>query len=106
MNKKSKIFFSVKWSHVKNQFKTILFITSSFDRKTEKAFVEVMLADQKFERRDVETGISDGINVEIISGIKMDDKIKVWNKTESKKIEDNEDQGQNQEGEFEEDKEE
>ena len=36
----------------------------------------------------------------------MDDKIKVWNKTESKKIEDNEDQGQNQEGEFEEDKEE
>ena len=26
----------------------------------------------------------------------MDDKIKVWNKTESKKIEDNEDQGQNQ----------
>ena len=77
-----------------------------FDRKTEKAFVEVMLADQKFERRDVETGISDGINVEIISGIKMDDKIKVWNKTESKKIENNEDQGQNQEGEFEEDKEE
>ena len=65
-----------------------------------------MLSDQKFERRDVETGISDGINVEIISGIKMDDKIKVWNKTESKKIEDNEDQGQNQEGEFEEDKEE
>ena len=50
--------------------------------------------------------ISDGINVEIISGIKMDDKIKVCNKTESKKIEDNEDQGQNQEGEFEEDKEE
>ena len=36
----------------------------------------------------------------------MDQKIKVWNKTESKKIEDNEDTGQNQEGEFEEDKEE
>ena len=77
-----------------------------FDRKTEKAYVEIMLSDQKFERRDVETGISDGINVEIISGIKMEDKIKVWNKTESKKIEENEDQGQNQEGEFEEDKEE
>ena len=77
-----------------------------FDRKTEKAYVEVLLGDQKFERRDVEIGISDGINVEILSGIKMDQKIKVWNKTESKKIEDNEDTGQNQEGEFEEDKEE
>ena len=65
-----------------------------------------MLGDQKFERRDVEIGISDGINVEILSGIKMDQKIKVWNKTESKKIEENEDTGQNQEGEFEEDKEE
>ncbi|MBR98897.1 MAG: efflux transporter periplasmic adaptor subunit [Flavobacteriaceae bacterium] len=77
-----------------------------FDRKTEKAYVEVLLGDQKFERRDVEIGISDGINVEILSGIKMDQKIKVWNKTESKKIEENEDTGQNQEGEFEEDKEE
>ena len=77
-----------------------------FDRKTEKAYVEVLLGDQKFERRDIEIGISDGINVEILSGIKMDQKIKVWNKTESKKIEDNEDTGQNQEGEFEEDKEE
>ena len=65
-----------------------------------------MLGDQKFERRDVEIGISDGIHVEILSGIKMDQKIKVWNKTESKKIEENEDTGQNQEGEFEEDKEE
>ncbi len=77
-----------------------------FDRKTEKAYVEVLLGDQKFERRDVEIGISDGINVEILSGIKMDQKIKVWNKTESKKIEENEHTGQNQEGEFEEDKEE
>ncbi len=77
-----------------------------FDRKTEKAYVEVLLGDQKFERRDVKIGISDGINVEILSGIKMDQKIKVWNKTESKKIEENEDTGQNQEGEFEEDKEE
>ena len=66
-----------------------------YDRKTEKSFVEVMISNQKFEKRDVKTGITDGINVEIISGVKIDDKIKVWNKTESKKIEDNEDKGNN-----------
>jgi len=101
--------YSANASIVLERKDSIMSISESllqFDRKTQKAYVEIMLRDQKFERRDVETGISDGINVEIISGIKMDDKIKVWNKTESKKIEDNEDQGQNQEGEFEEDKEE
>jgi HlyD family secretion protein len=71
-----------------------------YDRKTEKSFVEVMISNQKFEKRDVKTGITDGINVEIISGVKIDDKIKVWNKTESKKIEDNEDKGKNEEDDF------
>ena len=42
--------------------------------------------DQKFERKDIEIGISDGINVEIISGLTLEDKIKVWNKTEAKKL--------------------
>jgi len=73
-----------------------------YDRKTEKSYVEVMTSDQKFEKRDVKVGITDGINVEIISGVKIDDKIKVWNKTESKKIEDNEDKGQNEEDDFDE----
>lgn len=71
-----------------------------YDRKTEKSFVEVMLSNQKFEKRNVKTGITDGINVEIISGVKIDDKIKVWNKTESKKIEDNDENGQNEEDDF------
>lgn len=53
-----------------------------FDKKTEKPYVEVEVGEQKFERRDVEIGISDGINVEIISGLTDKDKIKVWNKTE------------------------
>ena len=57
-----------------------------FDRKTEQPFVELMKEGQKFERKEVETGISDGINVEILSGITMEDKIKVWNKTEPQKI--------------------
>ncbi|WP_335965594.1 efflux RND transporter periplasmic adaptor subunit [Galbibacter sp. PAP.153] len=53
-----------------------------FDKDTEKPYVEVMTGENEFERRDVELGVSDGINVEILSGITKDDKIKVWNKTE------------------------
>ena len=53
-----------------------------FNRKTDKPYVEVLVGDQKFERRDIEIGISDGINVEIISGVTAEDKVKVWNKTE------------------------
>ena len=37
---------------------------------------------KKFERRDIETGISDGVYAELISGVTKDDKIKIWNKTE------------------------
>jgi HlyD family secretion protein len=50
-----------------------------FDDKTKKPFVEIATGDQQFERRDVELGISDGIHVEIKSGIGADEKIKVWN---------------------------
>ncbi len=53
-----------------------------FDTKTEEPYVEIEVGDQKFERKDIEIGISDGVNVEIITGISEDDKIKVWNKTE------------------------
>ena len=38
-----------------------------------------MTSDQKFEKRDVKVGITDGINVEIFSGVKIDDKINIWN---------------------------
>lgn len=50
-----------------------------YDPKTQKPFVEVLVGPQKFERRDVELGISDGIDVEVKSGVSKDDKIKVWN---------------------------
>ncbi len=58
-----------------------------FDRETEQPYVEVEVGEQKFERKDVETGISDGLNIEIISGLSENDKIKVWNKTEPVKKE-------------------
>ncbi|MHA7056011.1 efflux RND transporter periplasmic adaptor subunit [Aquimarina sp. M1] len=50
-----------------------------YDSKTQKPFVEVAIGEQEFENRDVELGVSDGINVEIKSGITKEDKIKVWN---------------------------
>ena len=50
-----------------------------YDEKTKKAFVEVETEPQKFERRDVELGVSDGIYVEIKSGITKNDKVKIWN---------------------------
>ncbi|TDT46898.1 HlyD family secretion protein [Maribacter spongiicola] len=56
-----------------------------FDKQTDKPYVEVAVGsveDQKFERKDIEIGISDGINVEIISGLTEEDKVKQWNKTE------------------------
>ena len=60
-----------------------------FDSKTEEPYVEIEVGDQKFERKDIEIGISDGVNVEIISGISEDNKIKVWNKTEPLKKDSN-----------------
>lgn len=39
-------------------------------------FVEVEVAPQQFEKRKVETGLSDGINIEILSGLKENEKIK------------------------------
>lgn len=54
-----------------------------FDPDTKKPFVEIATGDQQFERKDVELGISDGIYVEVASGLSLEDKIKVWNTIES-----------------------
>jgi len=46
----------------------------SFEDK--KTFVEVEISNQKFKKREVKTGLSDGINIEILSGITKNDKLK------------------------------
>ncbi|MDA9893874.1 efflux RND transporter periplasmic adaptor subunit [Flavobacteriaceae bacterium] len=66
-----------------------------FDRETEKPYVEISLGEQTFEKRDIEIGISDGVNVEIISGLTQEDLIKVWNKTEPVKKGDEEKKEEN-----------
>ena len=53
-----------------------------FDKVTDMPYVEVSVGDQKFERRDIKIGISDGVNVEVVSGLTEKDKVKIWNKTE------------------------
>jgi HlyD family secretion protein len=42
----------------------------------EETFVEVEIAPKQFEKRTVDTGLSDGINIEIVSGLSTDDRIK------------------------------
>ncbi|WP_324023766.1 efflux RND transporter periplasmic adaptor subunit [Maribacter sp. BPC-D8] len=55
-----------------------------FDKETNKPYVEVETGDNEFEKRELVLGVSDGIDVEIISGIDEDSKIKIWNKLEAK----------------------
>lgn len=43
----------------------------------DSAFVEIETAPQKFEKRFVKTGLSDGINIQILSGLGLKDNIKV-----------------------------
>ena len=56
-----------------------------FDRKTQDPYVQIMKGDQKFERKEVKLGISDGENVEILEGVDVEDAVKVWNRTEELK---------------------
>ena len=42
----------------------------------EGAYVELETGDQEFERRAVETGLSDGLNIEVVSGLSESDRIK------------------------------
>jgi HlyD family secretion protein len=47
-------------------------------------------SDGKFDKRTLKLGTSDGVNVEIIDGLEMEDEIKVWNK--AKKDDEKEDE--------------
>jgi HlyD family secretion protein len=41
-----------------------------------KTYVEVEKAPQQFEKREIKTGLSDGINIEVLSGLSTGEKIK------------------------------
>lgn len=52
--------------------------------KGDSVFVEVLTSGnnekQTFEKREIETGLSDGVNIEILKGLKPDEKIKAGKK--------------------------
>ncbi|MGB0837664.1 MAG: efflux RND transporter periplasmic adaptor subunit [Flavobacteriaceae bacterium] len=51
-----------------------------FEKDSEEPYVEVKKEDGTYERRTLKLGLSDGVNVEILEGLSMEDEIKVWNK--------------------------
>ena len=57
-----------------------------YDSQTKQPYVEIETSNQKFIRKDVELGISDGVNAELLSGLAKSDKIKVWNKASKENI--------------------
>ncbi|SIQ24396.1 efflux RND transporter periplasmic adaptor subunit [Maribacter ulvicola] len=63
-----------------------------FDKETNKPYVEVETGENEFEKKELILGVSDGIDVEIVSGIDENAKIKIWNKLEAK----SEDNGPNE----------
>jgi HlyD family secretion protein len=46
-----------------------------FDK--EKPFVEIQNKAGKYDKKQIKTGLSDGINIEVTEGISITDKIKV-----------------------------
>jgi HlyD family secretion protein len=62
-----------------------------FNRITEKPFVEIQNENGNFTKKNIEIGLSDGINVEILDGIEEGDKIKVWNKALEENNDDDDD---------------
>ncbi|OQD43766.1 efflux RND transporter periplasmic adaptor subunit [Croceivirga radicis] len=79
--------YSANASIVLDEKKDVMSIKEAllqFDKDTEQPYVEVETGENQYERKDVELGISDGIDVEIVSGLSEGDKIKVWNKLEKK----------------------
>ncbi len=51
----------------------------------DKPFVEVLQKDGSFKKTYVKLGASDGINVQILSGITKDSEVKVWNPSDKDK---------------------
>jgi len=91
--------YSANASIVLEKKDSILVISEAllqFDKETDEPYVELAVGsvdEQKWERKDIEIGISDGVNVEVVSGLTESDEVKQWNKTEPIK------KGDNKEGE-------
>ncbi len=57
-----------------------------FDKESEEPYVEIRSNDDgKFEKKTIKLGVSDGVNVEVLEGVTLNDEIKVWNKASKDK---------------------
>jgi len=45
----------------------------------DQPFVDVLVGENTYERRDIEVGLSDGLMTEILSGVTSEDAVKIWN---------------------------
>ncbi|AIL47117.1 MULTISPECIES: efflux RND transporter periplasmic adaptor subunit [Elizabethkingia] len=84
--------FSANGEIIMNSQKNALLLDESLiqyekQNNKDKAFVEVKQKDGKFKKVYITLGASDGINVQILSGITKDSEIKVWNPSEKDKEE-------------------
>lgn len=59
---------------------------SLLEFENDSTFVEVETSPQEFERRFIKTGLSDGINIEVLDGITKEDKLKGEKKKKSDMI--------------------
>ena len=72
--------YSANANVVLDERREVLVISESLVQyEGQASYVEVAVAEGVFERRDVDLGLSDGITVELLSGIDADALIKVWN---------------------------
>ena len=62
-----------------------------FNRITDEPFVEIETGENKFKKKNVKLGVSDGVIVEVLDGVEEGDKIKVWNKASKEDNEEDED---------------
>jgi HlyD family secretion protein len=55
------------------------------EENKDSVYVEIETSPQTFKKRYIKTGLSDGINIEVLSGLTLDDKIKAEEKKKEKK---------------------
>ncbi|MDE5493072.1 efflux RND transporter periplasmic adaptor subunit [Elizabethkingia meningoseptica] len=84
--------FSANGEIIMNSQKNALLLDESLiqyekQNNKDKPFVDVKQKDGKFKKVYITLGASDGINVQVLSGINKDSEIKVWNPSEKDKEE-------------------
>jgi HlyD family secretion protein len=69
--------YSANASIVLEQREDVMVIPESLLKfENDSAYVEVQTDSQVFEKRFVEVGLSDGINIEVLKGLSFDDEVK------------------------------